>query len=43
MLTQQDFEGALLAYKQVLLINPFSPDALILVPELNQKVLGLNI
>ena len=43
MLTQQDFEGALLAYKQVLLINPFSPDALILVPELIQKVLGLNI
>ena len=38
-----DLEGALQAYKRVLQINPFSRDALHLVPMLEQSLLGENI
>lgn len=38
-----DLEGALQAYKRVLQINPFSRDALHLVPMLEKSLLGENI
>jgi tetratricopeptide (TPR) repeat protein len=43
MIQKEDFKEALRAYKKVLLINPFSQDALNLVPALEQKVLGKSI
>ena len=43
MIQKEDFKEALKAYKKVLLINPFSKDALNLVPVLEQRVLGKSI
>ena len=43
LIKEKDFEGALRAYKKVLQINPFSRDALRLIPILEQRVLGKRI
>ena len=43
MIQKEDFKEALSAYNKVLLINPFSKDALSLVPALEQRVLGKSI
>ena len=43
LMKEKDFEGALRAYKKVLQINPFSRDALRLIPILERRVLGKRI
>ena len=43
MIQREDFEGALSAYKKLIVIHPFSKDALSLVPILEQRVLGKSI
>ena len=43
MLQKKDFEGALSAYKRVLTINPFSIEALRLVPILERRLYGKSI
>ena len=43
LIKENDFEGALRAYKKVLQINPFSRDALRLIPILEQHVFGERI
>ena len=43
LMKEKDFEGALKAYRKVLKINPFSRDALRLVPILEQRVFGERI
>ena len=43
MLQKEDFKGALIAYKRVLTINPFSLEALRLVPILERRVYGKSI
>ena len=40
LMKENDYEGALRAYKKVLQINPFSRDALRLIPILEQRALG---
>ena len=40
---EKDFEGALRAYKRVLQINPFSRDALGLIPILEKRAFGKRI
>ena len=40
MLQKEDFKGALIAYKRVLTINPFSIEALRLVPILERRLYG---
>ena len=40
LIQSNDFKGALSAYKRVLAINPFSPDALNLIPILIRKIYG---
>ena len=43
LLKEEDFEGALRAYRKVLQINPFSRDALRLIPILEQRAFGKRI
>ena len=43
LMKTEDFEGALDAYNKVLEINPYSKDALHLIPILEQRVLGKKI
>ena len=43
LMKEKDFEGALQAYKKVLKINPFSRDALGLIPILEQRLFGERI
>ena len=43
LMKENDFEGALRAYKKVLQINPFSRDAIRLIPILEQRVFGERI
>ena len=43
LMQKKDFEGALQAYKKVLQINPFSRDALRMIPILEQRALGKRI
>ena len=43
LMKEKDFDGALRAYKKVLQINPFSRDAIRLIPILEQRVFGERI
>ena len=43
LMQKKDFEGALQAYKKVLQINPFSRDALRMIPILERRTLGERI
>lgn len=43
LMQEDDFEGAFKAYKRLLQINPFSRDALHLIPILEQTLLGESI
>ena len=43
LMQEDDFEGAFKAYKRLLQINPFSRDALHLIPLLEQTLLGESI
>ena len=43
LMQNNDYEGALSAYRKVLAINPFSKDALKLIPILQRKVYGSSL